>query len=75
MKTSIALAISSLFLLVSSSLSAQNDYIAPRTEWGQPDLQGVWNFSSNVPMQRPERFGNRRARSAIMRVARRIHST
>ena len=31
----------------------------PRTESGQPDLQGVWNFSSNVPMQRPERFGER----------------
>lgn len=34
-------------------------YIAPRTQWGTPDLQGVWNFSSNVPMQRPEQFGNR----------------
>lgn len=34
-------------------------YRAPRTQWGQPDLQGVWNFSSNVPMQRPERFGER----------------
>ena len=27
--------------------------------WGQPDLQGVWNFSSNVPFQRPEQFGQR----------------
>jgi len=35
-----------------------DDYQVPRTEWGQPDLQGVWNFSSNTPMQRPERFGN-----------------
>lgn len=34
-------------------------YIAPKTEWGQPDLQGVWNFSSNVPMQRPQRFAER----------------
>ena len=34
-------------------------YKAPRTEWGLPDLQGVWNFSSNVPMQRPEHFGER----------------
>lgn len=31
----------------------------PRTQWGQPDLQGVWNFSSDVPMQRPEHFGTR----------------
>lgn len=34
-----------------------DDYVVPRTEWGQPDLQGVWNFNSSTPMQRPERFG------------------
>ena len=36
---------------------ADNDYEVPRTQWDQPDLQGVWNFSSNTPMQRPERYG------------------
>lgn len=45
--------------LLSSLASAQNTYVAPRNMWGQPDLQGVWNFSSNVPMQRPEQFGER----------------
>jgi hypothetical protein len=34
------------------------DYKAPRTEWDQPDLQGVWNFASNVPMTRPALFGD-----------------
>lgn len=45
--------------VASSLLVAQgsNDYEPPRTQWGQPDLQGVWNFSSNIPMQRPERYG------------------
>jgi len=38
---------------------AQNTYLPPRTEWGQPDLQGVWNFSSNVPMERPAQYGDR----------------
>ena len=33
------------------------DYEVPRTEWDQPDLQGVWNFSSNIPMSRPAMFG------------------
>jgi hypothetical protein len=33
---------------------------APRTENGQPDLQGVWNFSSGVPLQRPAAFGDRK---------------
>ena len=46
------------FLLAGSFALAQDgDYRVPRTEWGQPDLQGVWNFSSDVPMQRPQRYG------------------
>ena len=39
---------------------AQDDYQVPRTEWGQPDLQGVWNFSSFTPMQRPDFFGDKK---------------
>lgn len=30
-----------------------------RTEWGQPDLQGVWNFSTEIPLERPAQFGER----------------
>jgi|TARA_B110000881_G_scaffold71975_1_gene62474 hypothetical protein len=44
-------------LQVYQSGLAAEDYYVPRTQWGLPDLQGVWNFSSNVPMQRPEEFG------------------
>ena len=36
---------------------SNDNYEAPRTDWGQPDLQGVWNFSSDIPMQRPQRYG------------------
>ena len=32
---------------------------APRTLWGQPDLQGVWDFRSITPLQRPEELANR----------------
>ena len=35
---------------------AQSD--APQTAWGQPDLQGVWDFRSITPLQRPERLEN-----------------
>lgn len=35
-------------------------YRAPRTEDGRPDLQGVWNFSSAVPLQRPAAFADRK---------------
>jgi len=45
-------------LLAHSGIAAE-DYIVPSTEWGQPDLQGVWNFSSRVPMVRPQEYGER----------------
>ena len=55
--------ISSLISLIVTAIfsiaAAAQDYEVPRTQWGQPDLQGVWNWSSNVPMQRPARFGDR----------------
>jgi hypothetical protein len=53
-------ALAGLSLVFSQSLLGQSasNYELPRTQWGQPDLQGVWNFSSNTPMQRPERYGN-----------------
>ncbi len=53
------LTILSLALGFSAMAAAAEDYTVPRTEWGQPDLQGVWNFSSNTPMQRPSRYGDR----------------
>ncbi len=46
-----------LFAILTAT--AGENYVTPRTQWGQPDLQGVWNFSSEVPMQRPEEFGDR----------------
>jgi hypothetical protein len=36
------------------SAEAPAKYQAPRNEYGQPDLRGVWNFSSDVPLQRPK---------------------
>lgn len=35
-------------------------WTAPRTPWGDPDLQGIWtNEATSTPMERPERIGNR----------------
>ena len=31
----------------------------PRLPWGAPDLQGVWDFRSLTPMQRPEELADR----------------
>ncbi|MXZ72008.1 MAG: hypothetical protein F4Z04_10995 [Acidobacteria bacterium] len=29
------------------------------TPWGDPDLQGLWNYSTNTPLQRPEEHAGR----------------
>jgi hypothetical protein len=58
MKTTPLLAIASFLLLPGLCFAAEN-YTAPRTVWGLPDLQGVWNFSSQTPMQRPAQYGTR----------------
>jgi len=54
-----------LFVLVTGAVAPafgqQPKYRAPRTASGQPDLQGVWNFSSGVPLQRPPAFADRKS--------------
>ena len=49
-----------LVLLVSGIVTAQ-DYSAPMTEWGVPDLQGVWKHASIIPFERPVALGEKRA--------------
>jgi len=34
-------------------------YAPPKTPWGDPDLQGLWPGSVNIPLQRPENMGDR----------------
>jgi len=53
------LTIAAALLISGTALHAADDYTVPRTEWGHPDLQGVWNFASNIPMTRPRQFGDR----------------
>lgn len=31
----------------------------PRTPWGDPDLQGVWNIATSTPLQRSAQFGEK----------------
>src|SRR4029077_4007746 len=42
------------------SMSAA-DWKAPRTSWGDPDLQGVWSTAAEMstPFERPSQFGSR----------------
>ena len=34
-------------------------FVMPKTEFGHPDLRGVWNFSSNTPIERPAKYKER----------------
>src|SRR5215510_16199114 len=46
--------------LVASPLAAQTkNWTPPKTPWGDPDLQGQWPATANIPMQRPANFGTR----------------
>ena len=36
-----------------TSPTAGNRWTPPRTSWGDPDLQGVWNNATVVPLERP----------------------
>ena len=38
---------------------AAKKYVVPRTESGQPDLRGVWNYGSDTPFERPSQFKDR----------------
>ncbi len=37
----------------------QSKFSVPKNEYGQPDLRGVWNFSSNTPFERPAKYKGR----------------
>ena len=64
--TTTGLAVAAAVLIVSVAVLAQAQqapagYKAPRTPWGDPDLQGIWPSTEmvGVPLQRPEGFGTR----------------
>ena len=43
-----------LLVLAPVGALAQGGAEPPRTPWGAPDLQGVWDFRSITPMERPD---------------------
>lgn len=46
-------------LLFLAQAALAQDYVVPRTEYGYPDLNGIWNFNDSTPFERPTRFGER----------------
>ena len=56
-------AVMAVMALVAPPVGAQ-DYEPPRTADGKPDLQGVWDFRTLTPLQRPEGRGDQAVLSA-----------
>jgi hypothetical protein len=56
---------------------AAEDYTAPLTPWGEPDLQGIWtgNLSHGIPLERPEDADETESLSAEEAAARRERGT
>src|SRR5215831_16223416 len=46
---------------VKSATPSPKTWVAPKTPWGDPDLQGTWTSDDCIgtPMNRPANFGNR----------------
>ena len=48
-----------LFTLPATAAAQDDNWTAPRTAWGAPDLQGVWDFRTLTPFERPEELGDK----------------
>ncbi len=46
-------------LVVAQSSQAAGPWTAPRTLWGEPDLQGVWTNATLTPIERPDALGDK----------------
>ena len=47
-----------VLLLTVPALSMAQSIDAPRAPWGHPDLQGIWDFRTITPLERPEVLGD-----------------
>ena len=52
-------AVAVLVALVLGAAAAAAQTTVPKTAWGQPDLQGLWDFRTLTPLQRPEDLADR----------------
>jgi hypothetical protein len=57
----LAVAVASMTIAFAVPVGGQapKKYSPPRTPWGDPDLQGVWNDATSTPLQRPGTVGGK----------------
>ena len=51
--------VAAILLFPATPVTAQSVGPAQQTAWGQPDLQGIWDFRTITPLERPEELGDR----------------
>ena len=54
----LAVAIIVALVLAPALAAAQSETVA-RTAWGDPDIQGVWDYRTLTPLERPEELGDK----------------
>ena len=42
-----------------AAVTTATPWTPPRTAWGDPDLQGVWNFATLTPLERPRELAGK----------------
>src|SRR2546425_2226731 len=42
-----------------SAAQRTQKWTPPRTAWGRPDLQGIWNNATTTPLERPDKFSGK----------------
>jgi hypothetical protein len=52
-----AVVVVALVVSAGAPVAAQNK--VPRTDWGKPDLQGIWDFRTITPLERPDSLAGR----------------
>lgn len=56
-------AIVGLLGICSTAYAQDSGWVMPRTEYGQPDMQGVWTNTTQTPIERPIELGNQKTYS------------
>jgi len=64
MKYLLRCAVSGALCLTQQGLSQENTWVVPRTEYGHPNLQEFWTYTTQTPIERPVALGEQRAPSS-----------
>ncbi len=56
---SLAAPVAGQTLRAAAKTKAATSWSAPRTPWGHPDLQGIWDFATITPMERPSELSGK----------------